>query len=527
MATILETVDGGTTEVTVDDLEAALLASPIGDDEEAETQPAPTLMLAGTTAATSFSYATAERDTEAAAAAAAASSSMTAPESDIRAGPKPESETVPKPETGTRSRIDTGSGPKAETGTAFMTDTIGADESETVPYVPYETLPAEETLPATPRQHHTAGPGLAETPPMGSAQQPSPEADDLGAPSPTRPSLTRDGPTATAETSPSPMRLPASAQKQPPPNHGSSFLDESRYVRDEKGNLLHKWKVDYATRGGGGRAMCRDLDCLERHEQAGVRSIEKGALRIGRRILMEQQGDNQITIMWYHARCMFNTFTRSRKTTRVIESTDDLDGFEALKPEDQEMLRRIITGHEDLRQARFGLGTDFGGQKRVIDEMFPEPAAKRVKEEEKHTVRVGDRVWTYCRVRTETAAGPLVAQKSPKPELGMVVEDPTADGNVIIQFESAEHEKVRIERYTLRKFKRLKGWLRYPRVFEGKKQRLPMNWIQWKRPPPKLCGCNKQEWQHDCFDAKTGDYMCSTCTRGNMKNKVFGVGQVS
>lgn len=325
------------------------------------------------------------------------------------------------------------------------------------------------------------------------------------------------------------MRLPPpSAQQHPAAQRGAAFLDESRYVRDDKDNLLHKWKVDYALRGGGGRAMCRDLDCLERHEQAGVRSIEKGALRIGRRVLMEQHGDNQITIMWYHARCMFNTFTRARKSTRIIESTDDLEGFEALKPEDQEMLRQIIgDGRKaDLKSTRFAVGSDFGGQKRSIDEMFPgEPSAKRQKEEEKQSVRAGDRVWTFCRVRAEAAEGPVLAKKSPKPELGMVVEDPTADGNVIIQFESKEHETVRVERYTMKKFQKVKGWLRYPRIFEGKKQRLPMNWIQWKRPPPRLCGCNKQQWQHDCFDAKTGDYICNTCTRGTMPSKVFGVAQ--
>merc|ERR1719171_1376053 len=82
----------------------------------------------------------------------------------------------------------------------------------------------------------------------------------------------------------------------------------SRFTRDAEGNLLHKWKVDYAARGGGGRAQCRDSDCLERHDQGGVRTIEKGCLRIGRRVLMEQDQDGNggtMHIMWHHARCIF------------------------------------------------------------------------------------------------------------------------------------------------------------------------------------------------------------------------------
>ena len=39
-------------------------------------------------------------------------------------------------------------------------------------------------------------------------------------------------------------------------------------------------QVDYAARGGGGRAQCRDTDCLERHNQGGVRTIEKGRKKL-------------------------------------------------------------------------------------------------------------------------------------------------------------------------------------------------------------------------------------------------------
>ncbi|CAE7524611.1 Herc4 [Symbiodinium sp. KB8] len=84
------------------------------------------------------------------------------------------------------------------------------------------------------------------------------------------------------------------AEKESPPKASppkapkEKDVDETRFTLDKDGNRLHKWKVDYAARAGGGRAMCRDSQCLERCEQAGVAVIEKGALRIGRRVLNKE-----------------------------------------------------------------------------------------------------------------------------------------------------------------------------------------------------------------------------------------------
>ena len=38
------------------------------------------------------------------------------------------------------------------------------------------------------------------------------------------------------------------------------------------------------------------------------------------------------------------------QNTRVIESVDDLEGFSEIEAEDQEMLRRIIAGTEELSE---------------------------------------------------------------------------------------------------------------------------------------------------------------------------------
>lgn len=341
-------------------------------------------------------------------------------------------------------------------------------------------------------------------------------------------------------------KVPAAGAPPPPPppprvEKGDHDFDESRYMKDQNGQLLHKWKVDYATRAGGGRAMCKDTDCLERHDQGGVKFIEKGALRIGRRVLMKGHGDSDegtVNMMWYHARCMFNVFLRSRKQTRVIASPVDLEGFEHIVAEDQEMLRKFIHSNEDVRSWKGGqvLRPGAGGAKRSLD--TPEKtqgtgrepgmgmgigllgeSKRRKVEESRVTLRKGDRVWTFCRVRPKPTADGLppaeFAVKSPKPELGMIV-DGEKEGHVIVQFEKAEHEKERLELYVTPRKKKIRAWLRYPRIFDGKKQRIPMSWIQFSRPPPKLCSCVRQEWGHGCECSGT------SCGRGNT-SKIWGV----
>lgn len=307
-------------------------------------------------------------------------------------------------------------------------------------------------------------------------------------------------------------------------DEGSFDAATSRYMRDENGHLLHKWKVDYAPRGGGGRAQCRDSDCLERPHQGGSRCIEKGCLRIGRRIMMDKTAtdDGKVSVMWYHARCMFNTFLRARKTTRTIETEFDIEGFEALLPEDQDVLRRLIDKHEaqDLKAARFRSFDGATPEKRSAPgDAADGSAAKRQKKgKELREINKGDRVWTHFRCLPKASeglpGGLPVAVKSKKPEVAIVRED-TFDGSVIVQFESEEHEKERIAMYQTRRGKKISGWLRYPRIFEGKKQRVPLTWVDRRRDPPRLCSCTRQEWNHG---------VCTgiSCGRGAFAN-VWGV----
>merc|ERR1712151_1268520 len=233
---------------------------------------------------------------------------------------------------------------------------------------------------------------------------------------------------------------------------------------------------------------------------------------------------------WYHARCIFNTFTRSRKNTRIIQSAEDLEGFAHIEHPDQELVRGYIRGGENLRRRG---GLHVGGRIETpkrgapVDPDDTREAKKTKKLLAEMPLKKGDRVWTHCRVRPSDvgppdAAGMVeVVVKSKKPELGMIRSE-IQDGCLIIQFESAEDEKERLEKFADRKYRRTRAWLRYPRAFEGKKQKIPVNWIVSNRTPPRLCSCLKQDWGHNC-ECEVGEGAI-TCGRGTQK-AIFGVCQ--
>eukprot|EP00747_Dinoflagellata_sp_TGD_P161661 gnl/TRDRNA2_/TRDRNA2_178371_c0_seq1.p1 gnl/TRDRNA2_/TRDRNA2_178371_c0~~gnl/TRDRNA2_/TRDRNA2_178371_c0_seq1.p1 ORF type:complete len:366 (-),score=70.83 gnl/TRDRNA2_/TRDRNA2_178371_c0_seq1:194-1291(-) len=327
--------------------------------------------------------------------------------------------------------------------------------------------------------------------------------------------------TALSETAPAAAGEETAAGKDE--GGDADEIDAGRYMLDASGQRLHKWKVEYSKRGGGGAALCRDMECLYRHEQAGVRVIEKGCLRIGRRVLMAAAGREEVTILWYHARCIFNTFTRARKATRIIESEDDLEGFADISTEDQALLRRILAGSEDLKKGGSGSGStpEKRGAGPDMEGVTPGLKRRRGNEQETQMLKKGDRVWTFCKVRPPVrdgaAAGGETSVKSQKPELAMVVEE-VVDGSIVVQFESQEHEKDRNEAFLNPRKVKVRGWLRYPRLFEGKKQRVPVSWLQLNRKPPRLCSCSKQIWGHECCGS---DITCSRGTTG----QVWGVGQ--
>ena len=55
-------------------------------------------------------------------------------------------------------------------------------------------------------------------------------------------------------------------------------------------------------------------------------------------------GDDSAMKMYFHPNCLFETFSRARPTTKVIEDADDLEGFTNLKQEDMDLINELIKG---------------------------------------------------------------------------------------------------------------------------------------------------------------------------------------
>lgn len=47
---------------------------------------------------------------------------------------------------------------------------------------------------------------------------------------------------------------------------------------------------------------------------------------------------------WHHPKCIFETFERARATTKIIDSTDEIDGFADLNDDDKELIKTLING---------------------------------------------------------------------------------------------------------------------------------------------------------------------------------------
>ncbi len=48
--------------------------------------------------------------------------------------------------------------------------------------------------------------------------------------------------------------------------------------------------------------------------------------------------------VWYHSKCMFETLSRARATTKRIETADDLEDFSILNEPEKEEVRQLIKG---------------------------------------------------------------------------------------------------------------------------------------------------------------------------------------
>ncbi|MFH4975129.1 hypothetical protein AB6A40_001838 [Gnathostoma spinigerum] len=99
-----------------------------------------------------------------------------------------------------------------------------------------------------------------------------------------------------------------------------------------------KFCVDYAKRVAG---------CKKCKQQ-----LPKGALRMARLIPSPFSSDTSNPTemkQYFHAECLFETLTRCRPTTKVIESSDDIAGWSDVEDEDKNKISALIEKLTELR----------------------------------------------------------------------------------------------------------------------------------------------------------------------------------
>ncbi|ESN98431.1 hypothetical protein HELRODRAFT_113751 [Helobdella robusta] len=93
---------------------------------------------------------------------------------------------------------------------------------------------------------------------------------------------------------------------------------------------------DYAKLGTAGCKKCKV-------------KLEKGALRLAKvtpNPFTDGEGEMK---QYFHPKCLFETFTKARSTTKVVDSPNDLQNYDSLKAEDQNLINNLI---DDLSKVR-------------------------------------------------------------------------------------------------------------------------------------------------------------------------------
>lgn len=72
--------------------------------------------------------------------------------------------------------------------------------------------------------------------------------------------------------------------------------------------------------------------------------LSKGGLRLAKltpNFFHDGDGDMK---SYFHIKCLFESFKRAKATTKVIESTDDIDGYASLESDDKNSVIDLIKG---------------------------------------------------------------------------------------------------------------------------------------------------------------------------------------
>ncbi|VDN06163.1 unnamed protein product [Thelazia callipaeda] len=107
--------------------------------------------------------------------------------------------------------------------------------------------------------------------------------------------------------------------------------------------MAMKFGLDYAK---------RVAKCKKCHHQ-----LLKGDLRMWRMVpnpFTAESANPTEMKNYFHCDCLFETLTRCRATTKVIESSDDIDGWEKANDNDKEAIMEKIKELQELRVKKFG-----------------------------------------------------------------------------------------------------------------------------------------------------------------------------
>lgn len=90
----------------------------------------------------------------------------------------------------------------------------------------------------------------------------------------------------------------------------------------------HRFSVDYAKLGTSACKKCKA-------------KIAKGEIRIAK-LTPSPFSEGDMMKVYHHVPCIFDTFLHARATTKIIESSTDLDGWTNISPADREIILEHI-----------------------------------------------------------------------------------------------------------------------------------------------------------------------------------------
>ncbi|KAJ1366160.1 DNA ligase 3 [Parelaphostrongylus tenuis] len=102
--------------------------------------------------------------------------------------------------------------------------------------------------------------------------------------------------------------------------------------------------------------------------------LPKGEMRLAKIIpnyfVQNTEGPPPDMKQYYHPHCLFEMFFKARANTKVVESSDDIEGFEDLKDEDKEVIVKFIGELDELRAHKEG-GTTKKSPKKAAETSSP------------------------------------------------------------------------------------------------------------------------------------------------------------